>query len=463
MRKLLTLFFSLFLYFSLPGQSPIVFILDASGSMWGKLEGNIKMDIATEVLSGTVSELPQDQQVGLVAYGHRQKGDCKDVEFLVRMDNQDKGQVGQAMEGIKPLGKTPLAYSATLVINELRQSKAKATIILITDGIESCDGDLCAVVKAARAEGIDLRLHIVGFGLKEEEAEALKCAARAGEGQYYDTADSDGLSDVLNEATRATVDEPSANFSIYAVKNGKPIDAYVKAIKAVDNTDAGAARTYADTALMFLPPGEYKLEVKPLEGSDVSAIMVHDVSVEGKMSHQTVSFDGGKIKVTTTNNGEGWDTVVKIYEKGNRRVVAGGRTYGKTKEFELAPGVYDLQLEARVLEGSGQTHRIENIEVSANEVKEVKHNFESGIALIGANNSSGLVDAVVKIVDLDTNKNVAGGRTYTSPGSNPKKFVLTPGDYEVTLTAVGDYKGSKKTFKLSVKALEEVEHIEPFE
>jgi len=463
MRKLPILLFASLLCLALPAQSPIVFILDASGSMWGKLEGDIKMDIATEVLSSSVNQLSEEQQVGLVAYGHRQKGDCQDVEFLVNMDNQDKGQVARAMDGIKPLGKTPLAYSATLVIDQLRGSKAKATIILITDGIESCDGDLCAVVKQAKAEGIDFRLHIVGFGLKEGETEALKCAAKAGDGQYYDAADSDGLSEVLNEATNATVDEPPANFSVYAIKNGKPIDAYVKVLKASDEADAGAARTYQDTAHIYLPPGAYVLKVNPLGGSDVAALTVPGVEIaEGKRSHQTVSFDGGKIKLVTTNNGEGWDAVVKIYEKGSKRTVAGGRTYARAKEFELNPGVYDLQLEALVLEGSGQTHRMEAIEVKGNEVNEVKHDFKSGVAMIGASSSSGLVDAVVKIVNIDTNKNTAGGRTYTSASGNPKKFVLTPGNYKVTLNTLGEHKGQSETFEISVKAGEEVERVVQF-
>lgn len=464
MRKLLLLIVPLFLYLALPAQSPIVFILDASGSMWGKLSGDIKMDIATEVLSNSVSELSDGQPVGLVAYGHRQKGDCQDVEFLVDMDNQDKGQVPQAMAGIKPLGKTPLAYSATLVIDQLRQSKTRATIILITDGIESCDGDLCKVVAQAKAEGVDFRLHIVGFGLKKGETEPLKCAAKAGEGQYYDAADAGGLTDVLREATTATVDEPLANFSVYAVKNGTPIDAYVKAIKVGETKGAGVARTYGDTAYFYLPPGDYDLKVQPLENSAVKALTVSGVkSTEGKIAHQTVSFDGGKINLITTNNEEGWDAVVKIYEKGSQSAVTGGRTYGRPKAFELNPGVYDLKLQALVVAGSGQTKRLENIVVRGNEVEEVEHNFQSGIAMIGANSPTGLVDAVVKIIDSGTQKNVAGGRTYTSASNNPRKFVLTPGKYEVTLNALGDHSGQKKTFELTVEAGGEVERMVQFE
>lgn len=63
--------------------SPIIFIYDASGSMWGQMEGMTKMSIASDVLSTIVDLLPANQPVGLVAYGHREKGNCEDVEFLV--------------------------------------------------------------------------------------------------------------------------------------------------------------------------------------------------------------------------------------------------------------------------------------------------------------------------------------------------------------------------------------------
>ncbi len=71
--------------------------------------------------------------------------------------------------------------------------------------------------------------HIIGFGLVDEDTEQLQCAASAGEGQYFPATDALDLGTVLNEATTATIDKPKSNASVYAVKNGKPIDAFVEA------------------------------------------------------------------------------------------------------------------------------------------------------------------------------------------------------------------------------------------
>ena len=111
------------------------------------------------------------------------------------------------------------------------------------------------------------------------------------------------------------------------------------------------------------------------------------------------------------------------------------------------------------IEGPEITHRIEKVEVRANETQAVEHNFKSGIARIGAQSADNLVDAVVKIVDPASKKNVAGGRTYTSESSNPRPFTLNPGTYEVSLTALGEHKGKSESFTLEVKEGETVEKV----
>ena len=111
MKKPLFLFFVFALYFSVQAQesssdSPILFIYDASGSMWGPMEGKTKKEIASTVLGSAVQSLPANQQIGLIAYGHRRKGDCEDIETLVELDNTDKAEVTRAVQGINPVGKT---------------------------------------------------------------------------------------------------------------------------------------------------------------------------------------------------------------------------------------------------------------------------------------------------------------------------------------------------------------------
>ncbi len=439
-------------------SAPILFIYDASGSMWGQMEGKTKKEIAAEVLSTAVNNLSENQKVGLMAYGHRKKGDCDDVEFLVDLNNTGKKNVIEAVNGITPLGRTPLARSATLAINSLRDAKTKATIILITDGIESCDGNICDVVLAAKAEGIDFKLHIVGFGLKESETEQLKCAAKAGDGQYYNADNAGGLGEMLDEATSETIDKPVDNFSVYATKNGEAVDVWIKAYKIDSKESIDAGRSYRDSAFIYLPEGKYNIVIRPLENTDISETTIQVDIKNDEVKHETISFDAAVLSVYATNNNEGWDAIVKIKNKATGKINATARTYGRTKTMEVDPDVYDISFKALNIKGLDIDFTMENVKIIAGETKSVEHNFETGIAMIGVKTATGeLIDASVSFSEINSGKYVAANRTYTSENNNPKKFTLSTGTYVVKILTLGAHKGQSNTFNITIKTGETTE------
>ncbi|WP_375558995.1 VWA domain-containing protein [Bernardetia sp. OM2101] len=434
-------------------QSPIIFIYDASGSMWGQIKGKAKVTIATEVLSKSINQIPATQKVGLVAYGHRNKEDCQDVEFVVATEIENRESIQETLKKIKPLGRTPLAYSAQLVIDKIATSNEKATIILVTDGIESCDGDICKVVQDAKAKGIDFKLHIIGFGLKKEETKQLKCAAKSGDGRYYDAADAEELSEILQETTTSTVDKPKDNFSIYTTKNGQPVDAYLKAVDVKTKKSISVTRTYGDTSFFYLPEGEYDLHIQPLEGSKIAAIVLNNIKVSSsntEITHKTVSFDGGNVEVNSYNNDEFWDTMVKVYDINTGKVAAHKRTYGRTVSLEVNAGNYYVEMQILTISGLETTYKSDTIEVKAKETTSVTHHFETGILKVGATSNNELIDALVTIKEVKTKKSVAGQRTYTSASSNPREFILNTGTYEITIKPV-KIKGEAKVFTVTIE------------
>src|SRR5690606_9696749 len=60
----------------------VMLVLDASGSMAGRIDGVTKLDTAREALASVLKTLPAGTELGLMAYGHRRKGDCGDIETL---------------------------------------------------------------------------------------------------------------------------------------------------------------------------------------------------------------------------------------------------------------------------------------------------------------------------------------------------------------------------------------------
>jgi len=162
-------------------------------------------------------------------------------------------------------------------------------------------------------------------------------------------------------------------------------------------------------------------------------------SFEDKITHKTISFDGGKIGVTTTNNGKNWDCMVKVLDV-NGKTVASLRTYNEPKEVEVNPGIYKVSIQALGdMKGLETSTEIENVKVEASGIKPISHNFTTGTAFIDAKADGNSIDSVVTIDESLSGKNVAGGRTY----SRGKEFLLNPGTYKVKVAPFGNYKDRK--------------------
>jgi len=167
-------------------QSNAMLVLDGSGSMWGQIEGHSKIVIARDVIDELLQDLSDDVHLGLAAYGHRRKGDCGDVEVLVSPSANSRDDIRTAVAGLKPKGKTPLASAVVKAARSMRHDEVPATVILISDGIETCAPDVCAVARDLEASGVDFTAHVIGFDVDEEEEAHTQftCMAEATGGRY---------------------------------------------------------------------------------------------------------------------------------------------------------------------------------------------------------------------------------------------------------------------------------------
>jgi Ca-activated chloride channel family protein len=182
-----------------------IIVLDASGSMWGQIGGETKMDIAKRTLATVLGTVPSTLELGMMAYGHRDKGSCADIELMVSPAAGSANTVAAAAYGINPKGKTPLADAVRQAAEILRFTEEKATVILVTDGIETCEADPCAVASTLEAAGVDLTVHVVGFGLSDDEGRQVACLAENTGGQYLPAGDAAMLGAALTQTVAQTV------------------------------------------------------------------------------------------------------------------------------------------------------------------------------------------------------------------------------------------------------------------
>ncbi len=180
-----------------------ILVLDASGSMWGQIEGEAKITIAKRVLGDLLGDLPAERRLGLIAYGHNRKGDCADIEELATV-GAERSTIASAVSGLNPKGKTPMADSVKMAAEKLRYTEEKATVILISDGIETCEPDPCGVAAALEQAGVDFTAHVIGFDITEEnDAAQLRCLAENTGGNYVSASNADELSTALEETVVA--------------------------------------------------------------------------------------------------------------------------------------------------------------------------------------------------------------------------------------------------------------------
>lgn len=187
-----------------------ILVLDGSGSMWGQIEGKAKITIAQEVVGGLLKDLPADQALGLTVYGHRRKGDCSDIETLVSPGSGSRDAIGEAVAGIKPKGKTPMTDAVIAAAKALKYTENAATVILVSDGIETCAPDPCAAAKALEEAGVEFTAHVVGFDVSDPKALAqMQCMARETGGRFLTASNADELGDALTQVASAAPEEPA--------------------------------------------------------------------------------------------------------------------------------------------------------------------------------------------------------------------------------------------------------------
>lgn len=258
----------------LPEKVRILFLLDGSGSMLAPWEkGELRIEVAKRMLTDLVDSLKVNDkvQMALRVYGHqydRRLRNCEDtrLEAPFREDNHE--QIKNKLARIKPKGTTPLAYSLQQAANDFPQDENyRNVIIIITDGLESCDGDPCEVSVALQKKNIFLKPFIIGLGMKQEYGEQLECL-----GQYFDAKNTATFRNVLNKALRQTLEKTTVSVELLDAQQrpretdvnvtftnnitGKPVFNFVHYLDAAgrpDSVEVDAVISY-DIQVNTIPP-----------------------------------------------------------------------------------------------------------------------------------------------------------------------------------------------------------------
>lgn len=208
-------------------QNRILFVFDGSQSMFGHWESGMKIDIAKQMLNELLDSLKNVENLDLAfrAYGHQSpyisgtQRDCKDTRLEVPFGGGGAWAIKKALEKIQPKGTTPIAYSLEQSAKDFPPCvNCRNMIILITDGIEECYGDPCAVSTALQSKGIVLKPFVIGIGLDLELIDRFKCI-----GSYFNANTERSLKDVLNVVISQALNPTSVQVNLLD-SNGEPTE-----------------------------------------------------------------------------------------------------------------------------------------------------------------------------------------------------------------------------------------------
>lgn len=291
-----------------------IIVFDASGSMWGQIDGKSKIEIAREAFANLKSDWQVDNGgIGLIAYGHNRKGDCSDIEMLVNPSEGDVGLVSDAISSLRPKGKTPLSDAVKMAAQKLKYQEEKATIILFSDGIETCSADPCALSNDLAADGIDFTAHVIGFGLSQDaDKEQLRCIAENTGGKYFDANNAQDLNDALNDVTaiapvvktEKTVKTSKVTFMLRMVAGSvrpnkmRYVATNLDSHERINLPPLEGTREVLTSVDTELPYGEWKIEIISKEGYGSTNVVV------GKRTNDViVKFKNNEMKLELADNG----------------------------------------------------------------------------------------------------------------------------------------------------------------
>ncbi len=208
-----------------PPETRILLIFDASQSMAGKWEKETKINIARNVLIHIIDSLEKldNVQMALRLFGHQSPvppQDCSDSRLVVPFARGNAPKIRQELRFINPKGTSPIAYALEKGGADFPPGcdNCRNVIIMITDGIEACEGNACAVSGELQRKGIVLKPFIIGIGIDEGFRKTFDCI-----GNYYNATREEKFAEIMDVVISHVLNETTAQVNLLDI-NGNPTE-----------------------------------------------------------------------------------------------------------------------------------------------------------------------------------------------------------------------------------------------
>ena len=447
-----------------PGSVMIVF--DGSGSMAGNIEGvrASKLLLAREAVRRGLGRIAPQTRIGLSAFGHR-RGDCGDVEVVRPVEPLDAQRMTVALDKVNPRGRGPLTYALREAAKAL-PPPGKRSLILIHDDADNCQQNVCAVADELRRAGVTL--HVVGLGLKPDDAARMACGPQQTGGKLFNARNAEQINSAVEEALQLAsgdpgrADPPAAGAAARietssaplraAIPVGAPAGLYLRAVVAANTEPVSLPlnwTVYAEGqagqpgAALFtarainprvpVPPGRYIVEVR--EGA--LAVRETVVAAGSEPTPVYLVLNAGTLHVRAQVQKSGaplGDALISVTDAGQggeSNKAAAGAPLALFKGSEglalLAPGRYLVRVE----QGLVRAERAVVVPAGSQGRIEIALNAARVLLAASGRDTSASAEPVMFSVVEDDPDAPKGKREVARSAARQADFVLPPGTYYV--------------------------------
>lgn len=206
-------------------KTRILFILDASNSMNLDWDKQTRMTAAKEILNQSIEKLRgiPDLEIALRVYGHQSAvtntyQDCQDTKLEVPFGPTNVDAIKLKVKQIQAKGATPIARSLEAAAGDFPDTLQRNFIILITDGLESCDNDPCVIAKKLKEKGVKVTPFVIGLGMDLSYLDKFNCI-----GTYTDAENKEAFKSALTSVISKTLLNTTVQINLNDI-NKKPLE-----------------------------------------------------------------------------------------------------------------------------------------------------------------------------------------------------------------------------------------------
>jgi Ca-activated chloride channel family protein len=296
----------------------ILFILDASNSMNLDWNNQTRMAAAKEVMIKSLDGLKNipDLEIALRVYGHQSVvtntyQDCQDTKLEVPFGPNNIDPIKLKIKGLQAKGATPIARSLEAAAADFPDTLARNFIILVTDGLESCDNDPCIIARKLKEKGVKVTPFVIGLGMDLSYLDKFECI-----GSYSDAESKEAFSNVLSNVLNKALLNTTVQINLNTVQ-GKPLETDVSMFLYEAGTQ-NLKYTFVHTLnrkglpdTLFLDPKiKYDLKV-----NTVPAVELKNIAIKPH-THNIIQVDAGQgqLKLTSLKSPSGTKIETRILQ-----------------------------------------------------------------------------------------------------------------------------------------------------